>query len=140
MGKDITVYRPPPSDQLHPLVYKIAVGFVLCFVVSAWIFFDRQLFFERQNDSAPLLAVASYLLLVAVLLPLIMWRVWRKHKQQGPAAGETTSFRHWAAGEFDVLGSRLKGSDAAIDALLPIGAVACGLLALGVVFALTVAP
>jgi hypothetical protein len=139
MGKDITVYRPPPSDQLHPLVYKVAVGFVLCFVVSAWIFFDRRSFFEQQNDSGPLLAVASYLLLVAVALPLVLWRVWRKYKRRTLAGDEAAPFRNWAAGEFDAQGSRLKGSHAAIEALLPIAAVACGLLALGIVFVLTAA-
>jgi hypothetical protein len=129
MGKDIVLHHAPPSDRLHPLIYKLAIGFVLCFVVSAWIFFDRQ------GDASLMLAVASYLLLVAVLLPLIMWRAWRKHTR--PVAGHTMPFRNWIAGEFETQESRLRGSHAAIDMLLPLAAVGLGLLAMGNVFALT---
>jgi hypothetical protein len=137
MGKDVIPYRQPPSDHLHPMVYMTAIGLVLGFVVAAWLFFDRQLSFERQNDSSLLLGMVSYLLLIAIALPLIMWRVWRSHRQRASAPDQATSFRDWADGEFEVSGSRLKGRDAAIDALLPIAAVAFGLLAIGLVFVLT---
>jgi hypothetical protein len=131
MGKDVIVYRPPPSDQLHPLVYKVAIGLVLCFVVSAWVFFDRQ------ADVGWLLAVASGLLLLAIVLPSILWRVWRKYDRPASSEGETPPFRDWAAGEFNASDSSLKGSLAATDALLPIAAVGFGLMALGIVFAAT---
>ena len=129
MGKDIVVRNPPRSDRLHPLVYKLAVGFVLCFVVSAWVFFDRK------DDEGLMLGMVSYLLIAAMLLPAILWFAWRK--QAPPATDGGPPFRNWAAGEFETQESRLKGRDAAIDALLPLAAVGCGLLALGVVFALT---
>lgn len=74
MARDVIRYRPPPSDQLHPLVYKAAAGLVLCFAVSAWVFFDRQ------GDIAELLGFASVLLLIAVLLPSVLWRVWRREQ------------------------------------------------------------
>jgi hypothetical protein len=132
MGKDVVVYQRPASDQLHPLVYKAAAGLVLCFVASAWVFFDRQ------NDAGLPLAIASCLLFVAVLLPLVLWRVWRR-EQDVQADGDGSSFRHWARGEFSACESRLKASHAALDALLPIAAVAGGLTALGIVFALIAA-
>jgi hypothetical protein len=45
----------------------------------------------------------------------------------------------WARGEFSVHESRLKGSDPALDAILPLASVACGLIALGTVFSLIAA-
>jgi hypothetical protein len=127
MGKDVILYRQPPSDQLHPIIYQAAVGLVLCFALSAWIFFDRQ------NDVAWLLAVASGLLFVAVLLPALLWRVWRREQQAG---GDSAPFRRWASGDFRAGESKLKASHAAIDVLLPLASVACGITALGIVFAL----
>jgi hypothetical protein len=137
MGKDVVPYPPPPSDRLHPMVYVVAIGLVLGFIVAAWMFFDHRLVYERENDSSLPLGMVSYLLLIAVGLPLIMWRVWRKYGQGAAPRDQTMSFRRWADDEFEVSGSRLKGRDAAINALLPIAAVAFGLLAIGVVFVLT---
>jgi len=130
MGKDVILYRQPPSDQLHPMIYQAAIGLVLCFVVSAWIFFDRQ------NDVEWFLAVASGLLLIAVLLPSVLWHVWRREQK---AQGDSVPFRRWASGEFRVGEGQLKASHAAIDALLPLASVACGITALGIVFALIAA-
>jgi hypothetical protein len=130
MDEDAPPDRAPASDQLHPLVYKAAAGLVLCFVMSAWMFFDRQ------NDIAELLGFASLLLFIVVLLPLLLWRVWRR-QQQAEADDGSPLFRHWASGDFGVWGGQLKGSHAAIDALLPLVAVAGGMVALGIVFALT---
>lgn len=101
---------------------------MLCFVVSAWTFFDRQ------NDTGEVLGFASLLLLIAVALPSVLWRVWRRDQME--AGGEVPSFRRWASDDFSVWGGRLKGSHAAIDAVLPLAAVAFGLAALGIVFAL----
>jgi hypothetical protein len=47
---------------------------------------------------------------------------------------EAISFRDWQSGDFAVWGSRLRGTDAAIDLLLPLAAVAFGLTAIGIVF------
>ncbi len=44
------------------------------------------------------------------------------------------SFRDWRTGDFAVWGSRLHGTHAAIDMLLPLAAVAFGLTAIGIVF------
>lgn len=131
MARDLILKPPPTSDRLHPLVYKAAVGLVLCFAVSAWVFFDRR------NDIAELLGFVSFLLLIAVVLPLVLWRVWRE--QQPDAVDDSRPFRLWASGDFRVWGGQLKGSHAAVDALLPLASVALGLTALGIVFAVVAA-
>ena len=43
------------------------------------------------------------------------------------------SFRSWASREFDTWQYRLKGGDAAAEALLPIAAIAFGMTAIGIV-------
>jgi hypothetical protein len=58
------------------------------------------------------------------------WR-WDHAHDSHPGA---ISFRDWRAGDFAVWGARLRGSDAAIDMLLPLAAVAFGLTAIGIVF------
>ena len=50
-----------------------------------------------------------------------------------------TSFHDWRTGDFAVWGSKLHGTDAAIDMLLPLAAVAFGLTAIGIVFLIAAA-
>src|SRR5205085_365594 len=128
MAREPVAHNRPLFDQLHPMVYGAAVGLVAWFALAAWILFDRQ------DDIGLLLAMVSVLLLVAVLIPLALALVWRRHHAPGDPHPEATSFRAWRAGDFAVWGGRLRASDAAIDLLLPLAAVAFGLTAIGIVF------
>ena len=96
------------------------------FVLAAWTLFDRQ------NDIGLPLAMISVLLLIAVLLPLSMSRVWQRHAEH--RRYPQISFHDWKIGDFAVWGSKLRSMHAAIDMLLPLAAVAFGLVALGIVF------
>ena len=80
------------------------------------------------------LAMVSVLLFVAVLIPLALALVWRRHHAPDDPHSGGTSFRDWRSGDFAVWGSRLRGTDAAIDLLLPLAAVAFGLTAIGIMF------
>ena len=127
MSRELVAHNKPVFDQLHPRVYAGAVGLVAWFALAAWILFDRQ------DDIGLPLMMASVLLLVAVLIPLTLAWVWRRHHAQDPHP-EAISFRDWRTGDFAVWGSRLHGTEAAIDMLLPLAAVAFGLTAIGIVF------
>jgi hypothetical protein len=127
MSRELVAHNKPVFDQLHPRVYAGAIGLVAWFVLAAWILFDRQ------NDIGLPLMMASVLLLIAVLIPLTLAQVWRRHHAHDPHP-EATSFRDWRTGDFAVWGSRLHGTEAAIDMLLPLAAVAFGLTAIGIVF------
>jgi len=129
MAKNIVAHRPPISRGLHPLVYGTAVGLVVWFVLCAWVLFDRQ------NDAELPLVMVSVLLFVAVSLPYMIWLVWRRDQRPRPTREDDLAFRDWASGQVEVGQSRLKGTDAMIDMLLPLAAVAFGLMALGIVFA-----
>ena len=126
MSRELVPHNRPIFDQLHPNVYKAAVGLVALFVLAAWILFDRQ------NDIGLPLAIVSVLLLVAVLLPWSLSLVWQRHQMDQRVPN--IPFREWKIGDFAVWGSKLRSTDAAIDMLLPLAAVAFGLTALGIVF------
>jgi hypothetical protein len=128
MPRELAAHNKPVFDQLHPRVYAGAIGLVAWFALAAWILFDRQ------DDIGLPLAMVSVLLFVAVLIPLALVLVWRRHRAPHHPHPEATSFREWRAGDFAVWGSRLRATDAAIDLLLPLAAVAFGLTAIGIVF------
>ncbi len=92
------------------------------------------LLFDRQNDTDLPLAIVNLFLLMAVMLPYLLWRTWRSHQRLPPSLTTNSGFRKWANESVEVWQSRLKGSDAAIDMLLPLASVAFGLLPLGIVF------
>jgi len=128
MTRELAAHNRPVFDQLHPNVYRAAAGLVAWFALAAWILFDRQ------NDIGLPLAMISVLLLVAVLLPWSLSLVWKKHQMPYQEHPNKTSFRDWKLGDFAVWDSKLHGTHAAIDMLLPLAAVAFGLTALGIVF------
>ena len=74
MARELVAHNRPVFDQLHPNVYKAAVGLVAWFAVAAWLLFDRE------NDIGLPLAIVSTLLLVAVLLPWSLSLIWQKHE------------------------------------------------------------
>ena len=127
MSRELVTHNKPVFDQLHPRVYAGAVGLVAWFALAAWILFDRQ------DDIGLPLMMASVLLLVAVLIPLALAWVWRTHGVDDRHPDAVT-FREWRTGDFAVWGSRLHGTEAAIDMLLPLAAVAFGLTGIGIVF------
>ena len=133
MAREPVARNRPLFDQLHPMVYGAAVGLVAWFALAAWILFDRQ------NDIWLPLAMVSVLLLVAVLLPWSLSLVWRRHQMPRQRPPGKTSFHDWRMGDFAVWGSKLHGTDAAIDMLLPLAAVAFGLTAIGIVFLIAAA-
>ena len=119
------------QSGFHPLIYKAAIALVALFVVAAWAAFDRQ------SDIELPLAILSVLLFVAVFLPYLLWRIWRTGQVRPPTLKNNRGFWKWAEGSMEVGQSRLKSTDAAIDMLLPLAAVAFGLVALGIAFALS---
>ncbi|MEH2505952.1 MULTISPECIES: hypothetical protein [unclassified Bradyrhizobium] len=128
MTKEIVLRNRPVFDQIHPSIYGAAVGLVAWFAAAAWILFDRE------SDIGLLLAMVSVLLLVAVLLPWSLSLVWKRHAKPHQPHSDETSFHDWRIGDFAVWGSKIHGTQAAIDMLLPLAAVAFGLTAIGIVF------
>ena len=127
MSRNMIRHNQPESSELHPLVYGSIVGLTLWFVVSAWAFFDDGAY------TGLLLAVVSGLL-IFVALPVALWLTWRKHAADA-AGHHQPPFREWARGPCTTWQCRLSGAEATVQVLLPIAAVAFGMTAIGIVFA-----
>ena len=130
MNRELVPQNKPVFEELHPRVYGMAAGLVAWFVISAWVLFDRGGYIGLP------LAFVTMLLLIAVALPWILSEIWRKQRTPYEVHPPKASFRDWKAGDFTVWGAKLHGSHAAIDVLLPLMAVAFGLTAIGIVFAI----
>ena len=57
-----------------------------------------------------------------------------RHRTPDQRHFDRTSFHDWRIGDFAVWGSKLRSTDAAIDMLLPLAAVAFGLTGIGIVY------
>ena len=132
MTQDLIRHNRPESGELHPLVYACMVGLTLWLVLAAWAFFDDGAY------TGLLLAVVSGFLFLFIALPAVLWRVWRKHTPES-AGQHRPSFRDWARGPCTTWQCRLSGAEATVQALLPIAALAVGMTAIGIVFALVAA-
>lgn len=113
------------TDRLHPLVWITLIGFIVWFVVALWGF-------GIGGYVDWLLVVVSGFILMAVLLPLTLSRVWR-HTHEDEARNRT-SFRDWATGEFQTWQDRAKGTNAAVEIIMPIAAAAIGMTAFAIIF------
>lgn len=134
MSKELIAHNRPVFDQLHPRVYGAAVGLVGWFALAAWLFFDRSDGVGLSNDIGLSLTMVSVLLFVAVMVPWTLSLVWKKYHMPRQSHPQEIPFQDWRSGDVAVWGARLRGTDAAIDMLLPLAAVAFGLTAIGIVF------
>jgi hypothetical protein len=129
MAKDLVPVSPPVSDGLHPMVYAGIAGLILVLVFWIWIGFSDSGYTEF------LLAVVSGFFLVVATIPLAIWHMWHKHS--GVADDDRETLRAWASHDFDIQPGRMKGKDAAVEVLLPIAAVAFGMMAIAIVLLVT---
>jgi hypothetical protein len=121
--------RQTTSDQqvsrgLHRWVYFAMVGLAACYALSAW------LGFAGGGYDDYLLFVVTGFIVMSVALPAIAGRVWRHHRISAP--GRTKAFPDWMAGEFDTGDRPVKASTATIEILLPLAAVAFGMMAFAI--------
>lgn len=115
------------TDRLHPFVYAALVGLAGFYVISAWIGFGAG------GNTDYLLVIMTGFFVMVVALPAIVWHVWRAHRRRRSPHEEVPTFREWASEQFYTSRDRMSGSSAAIQVLLPIAAVAFGMLAFAIV-------
>ena len=82
-----------------------------------------------------ILALVCVLFIMAIGVPFTLWRVGEKARTS-EADRSAESFAAWTRGEFVTWTGRQRSVTAAIEMLLPIAAVAIGIMALGIVFEL----
>lgn len=64
---------------------------------------------------------------------MIAWRVWRHNRGTDIGRKARENFRDWAHRDFDIGQGHVSGSEAAIEILLPIAAVAFGMTAFAII-------
>ncbi len=121
------------TRELHPLIVKAMIGLTACYVAAAWGVAGKL------DADFTLFVVTAFLAAVATL-SWIARRVWRASYDPDPRerpAGRTEFFADWAGREFEAGPGGVTGGQAVIQILLPIAAVALGMVALVVVTTIT---
>jgi type VI protein secretion system component VasK len=118
------------SDALHPIIYLVIVGLAFWFVLSTWALFGSDPYGDWLD------VVVTGLFVMAVALPYVLWRVWWRHDQRH-LPHVRKRFREWTSGDLQTWQCRLRASEASLQVLLPIAAVAFGMTAIGLVYFLT---
>jgi hypothetical protein len=113
------------TDRLPLAVYAIVVCFVVWMALAAWGF-------AGPGYADLSLAVVTGLLIVAVAIPYVIWRVWRANAGERP--DDRMSFSEWKSSQFETWQDHQKGSSAVTEIVLPIAAAAVGMTAFAIVF------
>jgi hypothetical protein len=121
-------HNRPTNDELHPLVYRSMIGLTIWLVLSVWALFSRGAY------EGLTLTVITLFFLIAVAIPVILWLTWRRNSDPNEQHGYVAPFGEWVAHPFVTWTGRISGREAAIQILLPIGAVAFGMTIFGLVF------
>ena len=130
MHDDALRHDRPVSRQLHPFVYRILIGLVLWFAFAAWGF-------ARDGYSDYLVAVVTGVCLVAVALPYVMSRIWRRSPEGNAVQRHRKSFVEWTASDLEADQDRMSATHAAVEIGLPIAAAAVGMTAFAIVLHFT---
>jgi len=112
------------TDRLPPAVYAILVGFVAWMAIAAWGF-------AGAGYADLSLSVVTGLLIVAIAIPYVIWRVGRAHTD---GSDDRMSFSEWRVSQFETWQDRQKGAAAATEIILPIAAAAVGMTAFAIIF------
>jgi hypothetical protein len=123
MSKNLDSRPASATQKLHPLVYRAMVGLALWLIVSIWAF-------KGGLYTDYLFMVVSGLIFFATLIPAALW--WTRHRHK-PPSGEHESFRRWETEDFATWQGRLSGREAATQILLPIAAVAFGMMIFAII-------
>jgi hypothetical protein len=115
----------PSTDKLPFAVYAAVIGFAAWLALAAWGF-------AGPGYADLSLVVVTGLLIVAIAIPLILWRVWRANTDEG--ADDRMKFSEWKSSQFETWQDRVKGSNAAAEIVLPIAAAAIGMTAFAIIF------
>lgn len=109
-------------NQLPAGLYAAMVGFAVLFVIGVWSFADAG-----YADLS--LVAVTLLFIVAVILPLVLFLGAGRHN----ATRKPTSLKDWIGGDFEELQDNVKSTKAMIEILLPLAAVAIGIVMIAIV-------
>ncbi len=116
----------PRAGRFHPAVYRALAGLAALFVISSWLF-------AGNGRTDYLLAVASGVVVVMAGLPAVLGLTRRTVRRRRGEDAEQGGFGDWAAHDVQIWTGPVKGLVAAIETMVPIAAVAFGMLLFGIV-------
>lgn len=124
--------QQPVTTWLHPVVYGLLIALTAWFALAVWSFAGSGLVDY-------LLFIVCGFMFVAVALPLVLSRVGHAdpaapRDPQHPHHDGQLPLRAWARWDYDTWTGRLKGSQAAVQILLPIASAAVGMTVIGIIF------
>jgi hypothetical protein len=118
----------PRSGLFHPALYKVALLLAGLFVLGSWGF-------AGGGFTDVVLAVVTYVFLVAAGLVSVLALTRRRHPRPDLDEGVKPSdrFELWADREVEISTGRVRGRLATVETLLPMAAVAVGMVAFALV-------
>ncbi|HUC61255.1 MAG TPA: hypothetical protein VMF53_04800 [Alphaproteobacteria bacterium] len=114
----------PSTSRLHPKIYLAIV------VLFAWMVAVITGFIGNGYTGL-VFTVITGLALMATLLPLALWRLWR---HDHAAEARTGTLRNWLAGDLETWQSRLSGKESMVEILTVPAAAALGMTVLMIVY------
>ena len=80
------------ADRVHPAVYKAMIGLVVIWIVAT------TAFWVGASDTGDVFIFATFLIVVAVAIPLVLSRIGRRSAGASFERGADGSFRDWRRG------------------------------------------
>lgn len=114
--------RDTRETDFHPFVYAMMAGAVVWLVIVAW------LVFAVDTYSAVMMIVVTFVALGFLAVPFVFWLL---AGERGEPVREP--LRDWAEHVFETWGDRLRGREAALNALIAPGAAVVTLTLAGLV-------
>ncbi|HZQ02158.1 MAG TPA: hypothetical protein VFB13_21610 [Reyranella sp.] len=121
MSNDLVPQERPVSPRFHPGVFKIVACLLGLFVLAAWTF-------AGGGHTDFLLVMVTYVFGLAVLLPGALLLARRSQRGRRPDAMGDLPLPKWAKRPVETSTGTVKGSVAATELILPIAAVAIGMV------------
>jgi len=124
--------QPHFIHRLHPYLYKIMIGLAVWMLLAAWGF-------VYSGYAGIAMGMITFFLIVSVGLVMALWRISRRGRDTGLDKGRGRTLAAWLDGEVEIWGSRIHGTHAATQIILPLAAAAVGMTVLMIVLHLDLA-
>jgi len=128
MATYLPVRHNRPIDELHPLIYRAIIGLAIWLVLSVWVLFSRG---EYEGLT---LSVITLFFVILIGIPVLLWLTWRRNIGPNERHNYIAPFGEWVSHPFATSTGGISASEAAIQILLPIAAVAFGMTIFGLAF------
>jgi uncharacterized membrane protein YhaH (DUF805 family) len=111
------------TDRMHPFVYVVMLALAVVLILSVWGF-------AAGAHTGLMLTIASLFVLIALLLPAVLWHIARR---QGDRGISHDPLLRWMNEQLDTYSGSEPAREAALSVLLPVFAVSVGMMVFALV-------